>query len=202
MDILIVVLQGLVLIAVVVISFLLKSHLPKYFEEKGKNLATKEDIEEITKKIETVRAAVSWEQSIQSAKYKLKHDACLETLSLIDAIFSHQLSDPQGSHIPKQYQSTEKAREIHSKLILACEDTELLIKFSEIVFGPKPGEMPNKPPTDLLNEYRNLIRKELGFGDELPLDRERAWFGKLCCENEVVQPAATAVSADAPPLAP
>src|SRR5574341_2266116 len=34
----------------------LRSYLPKYFEEKGKNLATKEDIEEITRKVEAVRA--------------------------------------------------------------------------------------------------------------------------------------------------
>lgn len=35
------------------------------------------------------------------------------------------------------------------------------------------------PPTDQLNELRNLIRKELGFGSEINLDRERAWFGQI-----------------------
>lgn len=38
-----------------IIYFLLKSFLPSYFSEKGKNLATKEDIESITDKVESVK---------------------------------------------------------------------------------------------------------------------------------------------------
>jgi hypothetical protein len=34
-------------------------------------------------------------------------------------------------------------------------------------------------PTDLLNEFRKLIRKELGYGSDLELNREKAWFGKV-----------------------
>ncbi len=43
---------------VIIISFFLllgRKHLRKYVEEKGRNLATKEDIEEITKKVESVK---------------------------------------------------------------------------------------------------------------------------------------------------
>jgi len=56
--------------------------------------------------------------------------------------------------------------------------------FGEIMFGPAPGSASPKPPTDLLNELRNLIRHELGFGHDLELDRERAWFGKVNFEKE------------------
>jgi len=38
------------------------------------------------------------------------------------------------------------------------------------------------PATDLLNRFRNLIRGELGFGVDIELDRDRAWFGKVGCE--------------------
>ena len=38
-----------------VVGFLVRNFLPAYFNEKGKNLATKEDIKEITDKIESVR---------------------------------------------------------------------------------------------------------------------------------------------------
>jgi hypothetical protein len=38
-----------------VVGFLINNFLPSYFNEKGKNFATKEDIKEITDKIESVR---------------------------------------------------------------------------------------------------------------------------------------------------
>lgn len=44
-----------VLIAMIVFLILLRSFLPSYFEEKGKNLATKEDISEITRLIEETK---------------------------------------------------------------------------------------------------------------------------------------------------
>lgn len=39
--------------------FLIKNYFPAYFTEKGKNLATKEDIEEITEKIKTVESKIN-----------------------------------------------------------------------------------------------------------------------------------------------
>ncbi|MCG3657120.1 hypothetical protein [Aliarcobacter butzleri] len=39
----------------VIISLILNKYLPSYFGEKVKNLATKEDIEEITSKVEKVK---------------------------------------------------------------------------------------------------------------------------------------------------
>jgi hypothetical protein len=42
-----------------VIGFVVRHLLPSYFSEKGKNLATKEDISEITKKIEEVKMEFS-----------------------------------------------------------------------------------------------------------------------------------------------
>jgi len=49
-------LNVLVLLGLVALGLLLKSYLPGYAREKGKNLATKEDVEEITHKIESVRS--------------------------------------------------------------------------------------------------------------------------------------------------
>lgn len=48
------------IIVVGLILFLtIKNFLPSYFNEKGKNIATKEDVEEITKKVETIKQEVS-----------------------------------------------------------------------------------------------------------------------------------------------
>lgn len=51
------------------------------------------------------------------------------------------------------------------------------------MFGSKSSEQ-QKPPTDLLNDFRNLVRKELGFGTNLELDRERAWFGNVGSDKD------------------
>jgi len=40
----------------IILFFTLKNLLPSYFNEKGKNLATKEDIEDITKKVEKIKS--------------------------------------------------------------------------------------------------------------------------------------------------
>ena len=41
-----------------------------YLDGKAKNLATKEDIEEITKKVEMVKAAVGSQQYIHQVRYQ------------------------------------------------------------------------------------------------------------------------------------
>ncbi len=135
------------------------------------------DIEEITRKVESVKAEVIRSNRMDEAKYRLKYEACMDALALFDAHFSHVLSSPGGTPPVKQYSTTEHAR--------ASENIEILALFDEIMFGPESGQQPRKPPTDLLNDFRNLIRHELGFGQDLPLNRERAWFSKVICEKEV-----------------
>jgi hypothetical protein len=183
-DTVILVLQGIFVVIAAIWTVLAKPYSSKYLEEKGKNLATKQDVEEITQKIEGVKADIAKAQSINQAKFQLKHEACLEALALIDAHFSQVLKSPDGVEASKQYSTAEKARVCHSKLILSCEDTKVLEKFAEIMFGPKTKHQEGRPLTDLLNEFRNLIRHELGFGAELQLDRERAWFGRIISEKQ------------------
>jgi hypothetical protein len=59
------ILLGLSLLGAAVFSavfgFLVKQYLPAYFSEKGKNLATKEDIAEITRLIEGVKTSFAHE---------------------------------------------------------------------------------------------------------------------------------------------
>jgi len=172
-----------VVIGIAIAGMFWKSYFPKYMEEKAKNLASKEDIGLITREVENVKAEINKESRIDELKYKLKYEACMEALSIIDAYFSHTLSAPDGGKIKKQFSSTEDARTCHSKLVLSCESNDLILKFNEIVFGPKEDPAEPMPATDLLNQFRNLVRTELGFGGEIEIDRDRAWFGKLGCEE-------------------
>jgi len=182
MDTIILILQIVFILGLALASWFLKSYFPKYLEEKGKNLATKEDIEEITRKVESVKAEIEESKLIFQKKYQLKHEACLDALSLIDAHFSHTIQSPKDGEIVKQYATTEHARTVHNKLILSCENKDILKKYEEIMFGNASGDKRQTPPTDLLNEFRNLVRRELGYGSDLELNREKAWFGKVSFE--------------------
>lgn len=55
MDWAILIFEILLAVAVFLIGLFVKNYLPSYMDEKGKNLATKEDIEEITRKTEEVQ---------------------------------------------------------------------------------------------------------------------------------------------------
>lgn len=55
LDIIITIFQGVYIAGLLIIGLFAKKYLPSYLQQKGRNLATKEDISEITDKIESVR---------------------------------------------------------------------------------------------------------------------------------------------------
>lgn len=165
--------------ALSVIVSILAALLTSYIKQKGQNLATKQDIANITLKVEEVKADVQKGQEVEKLKRELKYKSLLSSLSIIDAYFSQVFTPPPGGHIKKQIATTEDVRTCHNNLILTCENTEVIKLFSTIMFNLEP----QTSPTDLLNRYRNLVRKELGFGNSLDLDRERAWFGHVISDK-------------------
>lgn len=171
-------------VLVTLLLTLVATYTVQYFMERGKNYATKKDIASITEKIEEVKAKIQNQQEVEKQKRQLKYNALLQSLTLMDVILSHILIPSEGQKIKKQHASIEEARKCHSNLILTCENTDILEMFSLIIFGPKDPNAEITPPTDLLNNYRNLVRKELGFGTEISLDRDRAWFGHVNFEEE------------------
>lgn len=154
--------------------------LSAYFSEKGKNLATKEDIELITSKIEGIKSQYAHNQMIELEKRKLKHEALLDALSMVDAYYSHVLTRNVPKSPTKQYATIKEVRECHNKLILSVDNPNIIKMFLEIMI---PQDKDSIPPTDRLNSFRNMIRNELGYGKELILDRDYAWFGTIVFEK-------------------
>ena len=147
----------------------------QFFITKGQNIATKQDIEGITKKVEGVKSQIQQNQDIQKLKRELQFKSLLNSLSIIDAFFSHHYN-AKGIVFDKQNSSTEDVRTCHNNLILTCENTEIINLFTKIMLPPKDTSI-HQDPIPLLNEYRNLVRKELGFGQTLKLDTISSWFG-------------------------
>jgi len=69
MDPLNTVLNIVEIVLIIVGGFFLKSYLPTYFGEKGKNLATKEDIKDITDKVEAVRSEYARRQHMHDIAF-------------------------------------------------------------------------------------------------------------------------------------
>lgn len=76
MDILNTVLNFAILAGIFVGGLLLKGYLPGYAREKGKNLATKEDVEAITDKVESVKSQHA--ASLETIKAKLQVESALK----------------------------------------------------------------------------------------------------------------------------
>ena len=56
-----------------------------YLKAKAKSTATKEDIENITRKIESVKTELAEQSRIFVKKYELKYDSCLNMFLILDA---------------------------------------------------------------------------------------------------------------------
>ncbi len=74
MDILIAILLILILAIEVIGGWFLKNYFPSYMDEKGKNLATKEDVEEITALTEEVQREFKENFELFSADLKFKNE--------------------------------------------------------------------------------------------------------------------------------
>lgn len=153
-----------------------------YFQEKGKNLATKQDIALITKQIEEVKAEIELQKAISKQKQDLKYNALLKSLNLIDAYLSNFII---GSSIKKQYATTEESRECYNNLILSCDNQDVIDSFVKIMMEKKPtDETGTQFVLKELQDYRNLIRKELGYGNVLKTNSDYIWITSVPYEKE------------------
>lgn len=97
-------LETVLLITTGVLTFLLgllaKAYLPAYAKAKAKNLATKEDIEAITEKVEKVRAAISQETALLE-KRRVVYENITDSLRVF--IHGHDASDAQKEAFHSAY---------------------------------------------------------------------------------------------------
>lgn len=107
------------------------------------------------------------------SKWKLKREACLDALSVVDGSFSNtDWENHKSKDSDKQEFSTTKARECYNKLAITCESEKVLEAYKNCLLG--------KVTPDLIVDLRNAVREELGYGKEFDKsDRDNAWIAKL-----------------------
>lgn len=70
MEYLVFILNIIVVISILTIGLIVKNYVPKYISEKAKNLATKEDIEQITDQVESIKR----QHAVELEKFKTELD--------------------------------------------------------------------------------------------------------------------------------
>ncbi len=146
-------------------------------------------------------------EEIDRKRYQTKFEACSDALKLIDSWLSYVFQRSVVPSPKIQKGTTEDLRDCHNRLILSIEDTRILDLFIWIFHLPEEvrdeenklddfknfksedqrlyyqtleEQLERKPSvTDLLNEFRNLVREELAFGEPLRLNEELAWMSRF-----------------------
>jgi hypothetical protein len=156
--------------------------LGAYMSAKAKSIATKQDIGEITRKIEGVKKELEQHDRVASRKYELKYNACLNMLGILDAFLSHKMlvQDDDGNpitnndrnwiEVDRQYATIEGFRKCHNDILLTIDDPEIPPLFLDIVIGNSKNFMGD------LDKIRGLVRKELEFGEGYQTNEKYTWI--------------------------
>ncbi len=137
----------LILIGIILLLYF-KFFIPSYLKEKGKNLATKEDIKEITKLVEDIKHSnnssiekLKTEMSIISKNYFVKIDSeresIIDFLSKLSSYIEYRTTASNlfliktdkvffEEILKVNFQEYSMIRVSHSKFALFCENNELL----------------------------------------------------------------------------
>lgn len=163
------------------IAFLLRT----YFNEKIKNSVKHEyDIRlesykselknAVDKDLESYKSKIKELESKNLDKWEIKREACLKALNLADSALSNKewLEDIK-QRVVKNEIDTITVRECYNQLACSCDFPETLTEFKRVLglLGPVAG--------DVIVDFRNAIRKELNFGKEIDIDREKAFIVRI-----------------------
>jgi hypothetical protein len=92
--------SAFIIVISVIIGLILNKYLPSYFGEKGKNLATKEDVEEITSKVEKVKFQLENDKNNINKKKEI-YELISEALNIF--ISNRSVSDDEKNKFYKAY---------------------------------------------------------------------------------------------------
>lgn len=101
------------LTAGLVAGLILRSFLPGYLGEKGKNLATKEDIAEITKRLEGVRSEIGSRLHVHQRRYEHEFTLMMElSEKLVELRDAARSLRPVAGYLPADETEDKKRRRI------------------------------------------------------------------------------------------
>ena len=129
-----------------------------------------------------IKSVIEKKQLVQQAAFELKRSACLDALAVVDASFSQREWKHQSEkalEVTKQTLNVESARAAFNHLALTCSDPSVIDLYVKALGLRSPDMSVQKTSGDTIVDLRNAMRKELGFGKKLELDRQLAWIATL-----------------------
>jgi len=174
-----VIIQVIQLIIIFLAILYIKSLLPSYMKEKGKNIATKEDISDITSKIEEVKLAYIREAEAFRATLnkevevlKINHTSLqvnkahefVEMIEYFTNIIGNFSNFKKGMNEKKQRELNTKMVNLGVKLFFFASD-DTVLKYTEWRRYSQQPSVDNVKVLKLYAELILLMRKDLGYGD-------------------------------------
>ncbi len=109
-------------------------------------------------------------------RWQLKKSACLNALNIANAVISNfGYENVKSGDIKAQYATIETVRACHNDLAIICDSPDVLNQLKHIMFG-------KGTPAEIVS-LRAAVRKELGMGKQIDLDTDKAFIGKINCEE-------------------
>lgn len=135
---------------------------------------------DITQRLDQLRAEAEEKGRLQRERWQIKRESCLRALDIIDRVLTNVLWSDQtrpadSIAIKRLPVDTQEARDVMNRLILSCDHYQVVVLFLKAIGINENGEM-SDPDLQALQELRNVIRKELGFGEEIYLPSDIAWL--------------------------
>jgi hypothetical protein len=166
-----VILDFIILLAVGLVYFLLNKTIPSYFSEKGKNLATKQDIGDITDKIESVKKI--YQSEIEELKSSLAKEREITTLALQARNISiGSFSSQKGVAIQKMWDLMITLRNSSAFELTQSEFIQHSPTYEKEVFNPNFRDSSEAKSVDIVkisSEMNTAFRE---------LRKDKVWLGQ------------------------
>ena len=155
-------------------GFIVNSYLPAYFSKKGENLATKEDIEEITDKIESVKSVIEIEKSSYLDFMVDRKDVLLAFYDEVTT-FQYELMSVNFGEFPfdegkslydyqvRFYESVADILKSYQRLVIYLEPNSELLAFANNI-------------TTSVIECRKVVKENFGKIKTTSVDEQLAYL--------------------------
>ena len=165
----------------IIVGFLLKNVIIQRL--------TKAVSHEFDSKLEQLKSKLIGERSLYQERWKIKRDTCLKAMSIIDRAFHNHVWHGSISNLqpliepldPIEIEVSE-VRVVHNELSSCCENPEIIDLFLKLVSGgnstvpaDKRNEVGGVVGMNEIEDFRQLVRKELGFGDTVVQQTDCPW---------------------------